>query len=533
MIHINLNDNDSEWKWEWIPFLATDKDGHNYFIALATYQKALAPESVTEISLSQIALDSFATNADVAAFDKTYNVLVHAQGIQSDGFGDVPEDALIEGFGRDIPFDMTLARGVDLYTALHYYGGTKGEDTKITDKVTSVTFGLNSKHEEVVSNTNSRAVLTSVEQDAEVYTYYIPNATDSNKYDLYVLADDTIYTPKISEGLFKDMTSLTIVDTTNMDVSRTENMTEMFKSCSALASIGVSNWKTGSVTDMSSMFYGCKNLTTLGVSAWDVSNVTKMNSVFESCLKINNLDVSDWDVSNVSTMSRMFARCNALTELKLNANPETGAWDVSKVSDMQVMFGWCSNLTCLEMKGWNTGNLTNMYAMFYLCENLRVVDVSDLDTQNVTDMSFMFAYCYALEEIKGLTNWETSSVTVMAKMFASGAGYNRYNLIKSLDLSSFDTSNVIYMGEMFQNSPFLETIYVGDGWNTDNVTESNNMFYQCPLLVGGEGTTIAQIDAIEGIEDTDVTNKTYAIVDGGPENPGYLTKKPAQDSGNS
>jgi hypothetical protein len=65
------------------------------------------------------------------------------------------------------------------------------------------------------------------------------------------------------------------------------------------------------------------------------------------------------------------------------------------------------------------------------------------------------------------------------------------------------------------------------------VTESAAMFSRCFALVGGNGTTLAKIDAIEGIKDEDVTNKTYAIVDGGTENPGYLTKKSAQDSGNS
>jgi surface protein len=337
MIHINLNDNDSEWKWEWIPFLATDKDGHNYFIAVATYQKALAPESVTEISLSQIALDSFATNADVAAFDKTYNVLVHAQGIQSDGFGDVPEDALIEGFGRDIPFDMTLAQGVDLYTALHYYGGNK-EDAKITDKVTSVTFGLNNEHKDVVSNTDNRAVFTSVEQDAEVYTYYVPNATDSNKYDVYVLADSAIYTPKDSTGLFQGMTSLTTVKTTNMDVSRTELMKNMFRDCSALTDLNVSNWNTQKVQTLSGAFWACSSLAELNVSDWSTGNVTSMYCLFYLCDDIKGLEVDGWNVSNVTNMAYMFQRCTSLTSL------DVSSWDVGSVTTMSNMFTGCTAL---------------------------------------------------------------------------------------------------------------------------------------------------------------------------------------------
>ena len=70
------------------------------------------------------------------------------------------------------------------------------------------------------------------------------------------------------------------------------------------------------------------------------------------------------------------------------------------------------------------------------------------------------------------------------------------------------------MSVMFQNSPYLETIYVGDGWNTDNVKYSDNMFYKCPLLVGGAGTTYSA---------SNPTDKTYARVDNAPEAPGYLT----------
>jgi hypothetical protein len=42
------------------------------------------------------------------------------------------------------------------------------------------------------------------------------------------------------------------------------------------------------------------------------------------------------------------------------------------------------------------------------------------------------------------------------------------------------------------------------------------MFYRCNSLVGGQGTTYdaAHVDA------------DYAHIDGGPDNPGYFTKKP-------
>ena len=69
------------------------------------------------------------------------------------------------------------------------------------------------------------------------------------------------------------------------------------------------------------------------------------------------------------------------------------------------------------------------------------------------------------------------------------------------------------MNSMFYNCSGLVSVYVGSGWNTDNVTSSGNMFLQCKNLSGGEGTAY----------DAAHTDKTYARIDGGAANPGYFT----------
>ena len=84
-----------------------------------------------------------------------------------------------------------------------------------------------------------------------------------------------------------------------------------------------------------------------------------------------------------------------------------------------------------------------------------------------------------------------------------------------LDLSSFDTSNVIKMDEMFNDCIALTTIYVSDKWTTAKVEDGNSMFDGCISLVGGKGTTY----------DKNHTDHTYAHIDGGDKNPGYLTYK--------
>ena len=85
--------------------------------------------------------------------------------------------------------------------------------------------------------------------------------------------------------------------------------------------------------------------------------------------------------------------------------------------------------------------------------------------------------------------------------------------LTSLNMSNFDTSKVTEMNYMFFRCTSLTTIYCGNGWNTGNVNSSSRMFEDCNNLMGGMGT----------VYDSSHTDKAYAHVDGGPDNPGYFT----------
>lgn len=87
-----------------------------------------------------------------------------------------------------------------------------------------------------------------------------------------------------------------------------------------------------------------------------------------------------------------------------------------------------------------------MRRMFSECSSLATLDVSSFDTSNVTNMNSMFGSC------SSLTN---------------------------LDLRSFDTSKVTDMRWMFQYCSNLTQILVTAGkWTTANATTSY-MFEQC------------------------------------------------------
>jgi predicted ribosomally synthesized peptide with SipW-like signal peptide len=483
MIHINLNDTASEWKWEWNPALATSTNGGKYFIASATYQPILEPKQFTTISLSQIMLDPTATNDDVLAFGEKYEISVFVQGIQKVGF-ETAEEAIDEGFGDEIPFkDLTIETGVNLKTALHYLNGEESEDKKITANVSTVTFGLNKDYKNITSKYNPTFIGS--EQDVAVYSYYVKN--DAGKYDIYVLADSKIYTPKDSTGLFKDMTALTKVDTTNMDVIRTENMSYMFNGCSKLTDLDTSKWNTANVTTMERMLQNCSSLTAIDVSNWNTGNVTDMSFVFYGCKGLTQIGIDNWVVSNATTLKAMFYDCSALTTL------EVSTWKTSKVTDMSFVFSGCSALTALNVSSWNVENVTTMRAMFQKCYVLSVVDVSSWNVGRVTDMGYMFFKCWA---------------------------FTTY-----LDLSGWNISSVVDASYMFYNCAYLVTIYVGDAWDASNVTNSTSMVEWLYYIVGSNGT---------GYNHDNPNDKTYARVDT-EETPGYLTHikdKPAEPEQN-
>ena len=171
---------------------------------------------------------------------------------------------------------------------------------------------------------------------------------------------------------------------------------------------------------------------------------------------------------------RMFYECFSLKEL------DVSGFDTSKVTNMSSMFDGCS-LKELDVSGFDTSNVTNMSRMFMCCASLTELDVSGFDTSNVTNMDWMFYECRSLKE---------------------------------LDVSGFDTSNVTNMGKMFSNCGSLVTIYASSSADWNHHVYGPNMFEDCKVLKGGNGTKYSSSNVFV----------TYAHVDT-EGNPGYFTAK--------
>ena len=143
------------------------------------------------------------------------------------------------------------------------------------------------------------------------------------------------------------------------------------------------------------------------------------------------------------------------------------------------------------------------------------IDLSSFDTSNVTNMIFMFSFSKV--SYLDLSSFDTSNVTDMSNMFS-------FSLANTIDLSSFDTSNVTNMSSMFNSAANLSKIYASSSFVLTSLDEdapspnsngSYAMFNGCTSLVGGAGTTY----------DSNYVNKIRAHIDGGTSNPGYFTAK--------
>ena len=219
-------------------------------------------------------------------------------------------------------------------------------------------------------------------------------------------------------------------------------------------------------------FYRCEKLRQIeGIKNLNTEMVTNMSAMFAHCPGLSSLDVSSFNTEKVTDMSYMFIYCINLKLLDVTK------FNTANVTDMSYMFYNCQNLVSLDVTNFNTANVTDMSDMFYWCSSLHSLDVTKFNTANVKSMANMFNLCHNLVSLD-VTNFNTENVTSMQNMFGNNFG------LSSLDVTNFNTKNVTNMTEMFQNCIALKTIYVGDKFVTDKVTDGSDMFLRCDKLKG-------------------------------------------------
>ena len=362
--------------------------------------------------------------------------------------------------------------------------------------------------------------------------------TDGNKFKVAQVVFDPSFAgarPTSTYEWFDSMSLLEFITGMNyLNTSEVTSMSWMFYGCYRLTNIDLNSFNTSKVTDMGRMFSGCSSLTSLDLSAFNTSNITVLNYMFTGCRNLRTIYVSNGWNTDAAASVQMFKGCSSLVGEKgtsydenyvdgsyahidgghsnpgyFRALPEAYACYTESNTTLTFYYdglrssrpGTTYNLnTDSNFPGWYThdtyANVTKV-----------VIDPFFADARPTTTYSW-FSDMNNLETIEGMNYLNTSEVTNMVAMFKECVH------LTNLDLSSFNTSKVTNMNAMFYNCSSLQIIFVDDDWTTAAVTKSSFMFTNCTSLLGGKGTYY---------NDSNPTNKTYAHIDGGPSNPGYLT----------
>ena len=369
-------------------------------------------------------------------------------------------------------------------------------------------------------------------------------------------------------SMFSGCSKLTSLDVTNFNTEKVTNMGSMFSGCQALTTIYASSkFVTTQVSNSSGMFYNCEKLKgeevwtndkatdktyakieggyfnggiprvkyadgtltfflttkeTLGENEYELNSGANPPGWKTHCKEITKV-VFDTSFANAKPTScyQWFSLCENLKQIEGIKNLNT-----EKVTNMAYMFYYCLNLSSLDVSGFKTEKVTDMSGMFRSDSSVKLLDVAKFNTANVKSMEYMFYNCYGLTSLD-VTNFNTANVTNMQGMFGKCnflfsldvTNFNTANVtnmskmfeckgLTSLDITNFNTENVTNMQGMFLFCNNLKTIYVGDKFVTDKVTEGSAMFSGSPKLKGA----ITEYDASK----TDYTYANYKT--------GYFTK---------
>ncbi|WP_026669108.1 BspA family leucine-rich repeat surface protein [Butyrivibrio sp. AE3006] len=213
---------------------------------------------------------------------------------------------------------------------------------------------------------------------------------------------------------------------------------------------------------------------------------SKLNSVAMPEL-INVKHYGDWLEKPEMLWSRIFANGDGTYTMYF----ERGAWKKNGHTEAPVIqwqgnaedgflnvavVPWASN-----GEGWSGSNKSKITKVIFtekFCKSAETYYVKD-----------WFKDFTGLTEIEGMDMFDTSLVKDMSHMF-----YN-CNKIRIIDCSGFVTTNVTNYYHMFRACSKLTTIFATDAFYVDSGAYTSLACWDCPRLVGGEGTPCQNLQA--------------------------------------
>ena len=312
--------------------------------------------------------------------------------------------------------------------------------------------------------------------------FYDINSYSGNSYNLTYKLDlsdwDTSNIKEMS-GMFSDCYSLTYIDLSNFNTSNVTNMNNMFSNCYSLTYIDLSNFNTSNVTNIKEMFAGTGKINMIDMSKFDLSKLYNDNyksggfaNVFKGSycenIKLPNMNLKKkFNTYYGETFKYLY-------ELKSLQAPELVN---SYTNNIKFLFAGDHELYDVDMQDWDFSNVTYAYGAFY---GTKINNVS-VNLPNAKDSIYsMFRESYA--DSINISNLEISSKVTDTKYMFADTKSSSIDFVDSNGNTKFDTSGVTNMSYMFMNSKNLTTINGLNKLNTSNLKDIGAMFYNCNSL---------------------------------------------------
>lgn len=146
---------------------------------------------------------------------------------------------------------------------------------------------------------------------------------------------------------------------------------------------------------------------------------------------------------------------------------------------LNPLFQWTLNLNA-DYENWQFGTPLpplpktdtpiSLSGLFIYCKTVTSLDLTDWDTSNVVDMSYLFYDCNALIDLK-IANWDTGNVKSFASMF------NWCNALPSLDITNWHTHAVENISFMFEGCFKLTNLDIKN-WQLPNLQYARGLFLE-------------------------------------------------------
>ena len=258
--------------------------------------------------------------------------------------------------------------------------------------------------------------------------------------------------------MFGGIKKLKVIDFTKFNVDNVKNTSCMFALKNSLKELkGFDDLDLKYVTDTIGMFSGT-NLKEISLNAFRNSKIKNAGYMFagnDNLEKINNITfLSNGALQNVSSIFLASPNINDYVIRDIEK------WNTENLKDASYLFSGLANLNSLNLTSWNTKNLIKTSGMFYDTSLEEIEGLNKLNLQNVVDASSMFAHT-ALKSIDLAIFGENSKLKYIDNLF-----YGSSNIEEVKNAGYILTSNIESAQDIFGETDIVSKII-------DNITDWN------------------------------------------------------------